>query len=456
LNKGVSWNKEGKKYKEDYDSLFNMCESLKPTSSDNELEKMQLVIGDVLSVDVDSVTLNLEVTKGIPKTFKFLGMDVTEDLDVVVVGSFGAVFVAQLFNTEVVEYLLQLVMPDHDFKKVLSGVSADGLRLSIENLKFKDLANLPTNTDSTPIQLTEDSLDWFTFLDNIIEDVKSVKESGFSSVVLNFISGALDSSDIAMDNTTLRKSIYYGICSLWKEILERYTHISRVVSIFDLFFRIRKGAYGLDSTIKGVKGSLSGESQFGDIGCFEGFCKDDAMDGRTFSCNIAKSFMASVGQLFLGGSTVLTVPTQLCMTTMFEYPNSMDITKYNRQSCLGASVVDGLKYIDSDLEYVTSSYDLTNDSERELLYRNVISGYQKKFRTFLGESGLDVEDEVIRLAMPSHVGDIDILNVLNSKKVDTNVDVEVSKVAFNLDSFIKASRLVAKICDLLVKEFKAP
>jgi hypothetical protein len=442
----LKWTKDNKQYREDYEDLVSMCSGIDLSD-----------LGKAVNVSGDSIQLNFEVSKGVSRTFKFLGMDINEDLDAVIVGSFGTVFVGNLSNSAALKVFITKKMANESInaEKVVAGITKDGIRGSVEALKFKNLMSLPTQMDAGDVQVFSDGLGWFDFLDNLLNDVKEVKDSGYSSIILNFLSGALDKADESWDDEALKKAIYMSVSSWWHKLIERYILISKLLSAFDLFFKVRKNLVGLETTINDVKSSVT-EGEYGDVGCFEGFSRAGAVDGRTFNCNIASSFMKNVSELFLYKNITFEAPIGMVMSTMYNYPNHMDITKMNKKSHLSLSVLDGLKYSDPDLEYVTSSYDMADADEQELLFRNIIGGYKKKFNTYLNDSGLDIEDEIIKNAIPNDASSqIDILNILKTQVPEKDVDVEVSKVSFNLTNLLKACRLIYKVTDELTQDFKS-
>jgi len=419
-------------------------------------------IKGVYSDDGVEIVLNFEASSGVPKTFRFFGMDVTDDLDVVVKGSMGVVRVGSLINYDVFSLLFKKIYPhmeDAVYRRMAESIDTESLKISLENFKFDFFMKLPPDMDNGGFVLGEDNLDFFNFFDNLIDDMKSKSRGKFRSVVLNFISEADVPEDSKalddMDIKDIKSCVYGGMCRYFQELSSRYQWTSRVLAALDMFFNFHRKFYGVLATSDLVSKSTNG---FGEIGLFVGFGKN-GIDGSSFDFEVSRSFLNNMVELFAkNNETKLGYPISNYLSTMFEHPVDYDVSSLSRREALAMSVLDGLKYIDEDLELDVDVYNLDSDEERELLLRSVVKNFRNKFNTFYDDKGITLEEEIVNNVLPINKEDIDILGINLGGEKERLLDndggeVEISRVSFDKTNMMKACRLIGKVTKVLSKSF---
>jgi hypothetical protein len=456
LKRVIPFTKENRQYKQEWQD-FAETSSIVTNVSWNVFNDKNPFI----EVTNDGVTLRLFVFNGKVKTFKFFGMDITDNLDVVIKGSMGMILVGNL-SSEVI--FKEKEIPDISQRNAAnSSINFETIKLAVENLKLKNLYSLPNeyrivpDTRNDAIELTYNTYGGgnqkdFTFADHIVKEISTGRDV-LSSIIIKY-SSKTGVEVNKIDEKDMSRLVYARIGRSWSNLVDKYKIMSRVISAFDLFLSLHKKLYGVNETIDKVKKSIvSGE--FGDIGCLEGYSRDDSIESRTLHCDLSSEFLISISKLNEVGKATLKHPITRYMMTMFDVPNSVDISKIrSRETCLSYSVIDALKYIDDDLIMVAKQYNMNNDDEKELFLKNVITGYKQKFSGYMKESNVDIDDEIINNILPQDINPVDILNV--SKKeglVGVNTDIEVSRASFNKTNLMICSKLIEKILKSVLKSF---
>jgi len=442
LNKVLKYTKDNKQYKKDWEEFVEHCRSIKNVSD----------IDDFYSNSLDTTTIEMQVFNGKPKTFKFLGMDVTEDLDVVIQGSYGTIFVGELYNPDIVSRILKNVQRIDEAKidRIITGINKDTLLVAIENLKLGSMVNAPDKMSGFDSSAFSDDVKHFDFLKPVIDDVLNLGGMTYSSIVMNLVNTKISTGDVPTEKEVLN-AIYTGICTNWNTLIHRYYLVSRVISAYSMFLDLYGKLFGKDTTRKIVNQS---SKPAGLIGCLEGYAKDSSIEGRTLSCTVAKDLIGSVMILNVAGNSTMKYPIETYMTTMFDFSNKVDITTMDKKTALAYSVLDGLKYTDEDLNLVSQNYDMNDPEEREVFLKNVITGYKKKFENFNNDRGISIDDNIINAVIPVDNTSIDILNVAKSTDPNEVIDVEVSRVSFNKTNLLNACKLIARLTNILNAEFK--
>jgi hypothetical protein len=183
------------------------------------------------------------------------------------------------------------------------------------------------------------------------------------------------------------------------------------------------------------------------IGTLEGYCQDENIESRTLQCTLGAGLVGFFKSLSKHQGNTMTHPKSAYMSTMFEVPNDMDMSKvHDVDTCLSYSVLDALKFKDDDLVLVTDQYDMNNVDEREVFLKNVISGYKKKFSGYLHDKGIDIDNTIIQRILPDNWDSVvDILNVGKKDNVlSSNTDVEISRVSF-VKTSLELKSFIAKV-----------
>ncbi len=462
--KRVAPNKGDSEFKKEYEDFMSLCNSM-DTSVFNSYRGF--------SVTDSEIDLELDVIKGTPRTFTFLGMSITEDLDVVIKGSNCCVSIQNLYNPKLFYARLSSVVTDKivddipldHVDNIIKGITQDNLRVAIESLKLENMFSMDASYSSAGVEkyisdiASMDSTKTLNFLDGIIKDIVEVKESLYSSVILNFVNeDTTVKSTLTLDTNYIKKLLYLGILDIFSLVIEKYKNVSKLLSTLDIFLSLMKKKYGREFVIKQIKDGIA-TGEYGDIGCFEGFAKDNSITGRDTQCSVAYDFLTNSAQLFKKNVATFTYPMEVYMTSMFDVPNKVDITQFSREDCLAYSVLDTLKYVDTELELAPKMYDMDNTDERDTYLKNVISGYKKKFNTFwkgttIGDNAnFDIDDSIIEKVLPIKQDSIDILGITKSIDADTDTDIEVSRVSFNTTNLMNVCVLVDRMLKLLIKKF---
>jgi hypothetical protein len=447
--------KPNKALKDEYDNLITTIKQFNTTN----FEGTHIYTNSGADITVDLRTVN-----ALPQTFKFLGMDVTENLGVFIKGSYISVYVGNLINPSKLKFATvdsTVAVAPTLYPNLMKVLTPDTVKITIERLKHENFMTLDTSYSNPTHMHNNTESSGYDFLDPIVDLMqKGVTENiPFLSVTLNYISGSfLKVTTADASEKDINTYVYETLLGYWNGLLDRYKQMSALLSAYSLFFDVLKRAFSYDKVAESIKLSLT-QGSFGDIGCFEGFAKGGIIQGRQMSCDIADSLLSGISTCKSAGFATYDFPARIYATTMFDYPNTVDVSSLNLTECVSYSILDTLKFVDKDLELVTNTYDMNNSEEREVFLKSTIKCYKKKFENYTKDTlGIgnekSISNTIINNILPKDEASVDILNV--NKTVDgtpQNIDVEVSRVSFNKTNLLKACHLIGKVLDMLKGNF---
>lgn len=473
--KPFTFTAKNRKYKAEYDEYRKTLESI----NFRDIINHNYMPDGIVEFDgASEVVFNFLGYNGKEKTFRFLGMDVTNDLLAVIKGSYGSIIVAGLYmpnalidtdtyvnsSTGAEEFLRGGIVDTFGIDKIeniLNKVTKEDIKASIENLKFSNLSNIEESLNIAPE---------INFLDNLTQ--KFLIDSEYSSIVLQFINSKMD-NPIDLSEKELQRVFYTLFGRYWKDVVSVYKVYSVLLSLIDKFLDLHKKLVGADDTEFYLKQNVFArmskaevDKDYGIFGNFEGYSQGE-LYSRNFDCDMASDFLRVLPEKgaddTIGLSSYtrtygesLSYPLEMYMATMFEHDSDFDITSLSKQEMTALSVLDGVKYLDDDLELEPNLYDMKNEDERELFLKTAIVSYKKKFETYLRDENFNsnIDDAVISNILPKDESSIDILGLNDPnqiKKMDT--DSYISQVSFDKTNLLKACRLIKKLSKMISNNF---
>lgn len=328
-----------------------------------------------------------------PRTFKFVGMDITENLDVVIKFGNCAVLVDNLIlglNSYINEGI----------------ISSDNIRYFIENLKFGGFEELDINSLYSPLLYGE--------------GLKNIK-----SIILNIIIGTNEDYE---DRES--KDIMIKFNEYFRNLVKKYHAMYGLLKALSLYFKMIETLQGKDKEVY-ERIIVSGNEDL--LGRFEGICEDGSDMWKGIDQKmVALSLFSEKGINYIGKEDVLAI--------MSEPSFDIDYTEVTVGEALSRSILDYMKYKDEDL--VIDTFDFEKE-DRGILMKNIVKLIKKKFRDY----GINNEviDNVSDMILKDEKGVI-LKNTINNSE-------NSKKFMIDLTGFIKSSKLLDKVFKRVVKAF---
>jgi hypothetical protein len=447
MSSNVKFTKTNRQYKDDYKQLVGLLNSPSILNTRNWANTRNE--GDSnfkLSDTSDGLNIEMRVANGNIPTFKFLGMDITEDLDVVVKGKVSMTYLGNLCTSDV---------PWNTDTKIVKPTieNVDIMKEIIQSIKFDIMYALP----SQDIDLGE----LIKGLSDVVDKVKKTDLS-FKSVLLNYIhvntTVSADASNLSDDE--IGRILWGALCIIFDKFIGLYKLASKVLSILDTFFDMHSKIYGEMLTTTILKDSVSDKDSYGSIGAFYGYNQSSGgFMNSNVGADMAGIFVAEIADLSRNTNGVrrssTSIDNKYLMASMFDLKGSEDLTKLSREDLLSYIVLDGMKYKDEDLIMIKDNYDLENEDDRDMFFKNTITSYRKLYKNYF-KQGIFLEKNILDNIIPKDDTTVDVLKISDTSvpSSDLQLNNTIKQVAFDTSNLITSCKLIDKINKILLNSFK--
>lgn len=365
------------------------------------------------------ILLKMYMSVDSPNTFKFFGMDVTDDLDVVIKINAGTILVGNL------------VKEIRDNVDIAMGSGAMTYLNSITKESIKDLVldfKLGKFNAGDPKVVVKP-----------LEDIKVDDTNSTMSIIRSFLLDIHKSTKDITGNVggvSGTQGLCVGIYSAFNSIINKYTIMKECVGMVELYFELLKGVEGTNTLniLKGITNTNGLPIECG-YNLFKGSGGENIFDD-VCNLSVGQTFVSECGDIVRGVSFRSTFGVEDVMITMGNYGAGTNIYTMSDKDLLAGSVLDMMAYKDEDL--IIRGFDLQSE-DKDVLISNVLKTYKQKFRDFHDE---DVADSIIELLGGDNVEDV------------INVKQGYNEYAINKSAFVNSGRLIDKLTARVLKLFK--
>lgn len=397
----------------------------------------------------------LTVESGAVSTFKFLGMDITDDLNVYIKGAFCNVLVTNMFD--------DLGDRFQDFNDSNAGeYSVDNfnigqLKVLIEDLKFGNCSFISNNRYV-----------WGSSLDAMGIDVTNTNTqaaSNYHSLTMTYLKDKFVNTKSAdtgtkstrgtRDRESLRGMADQVFFQYFKNLTDTYIKLSTFLACMDKFFTwmdlsgMSSADWGtirsnISAPITNGGVALPGADNYYMLGNFKGFChNNDMLYANSYNMSLgAVNAIASATISYYASSTTPngieldSFAVDSLMLSMSDQPDNFNYFDSTPQDKVALSMLDFIKYKDPDL--AIQGYDLQRDSS--IVVKNLKQLLNQVFRYFI-PAGAD--DKAVDYLLGDGT-DVPVYN-MSSGTDGQNVDMLAIQ---------KSSQLVRKLCKVVLDRFK--
>lgn len=397
-----------------------------------------------VSFNHPNVDITFKISKGMPNTFKFFGMDITEDLDVVVKGSEYVVKVASIAD------VIKQTIEAYKYSEVISGYLCreDVIRYILEY--FKTLSNF---NDVPSIANDLEKIVGEKKLEKVIED--SEASNGFilnsESVVISLLSNDLEESEVNLNIDGEYRHYKYSLSKVLPYLIEAfyrlaYSHkrYALLLEIIEQCQALLAEVYGDSASYKVIKGNSSLISDVSSIGFkgFKGFKGDSILDKYTVLSQGDKYLHSLNYSIRRNHSTIHDdFVNEDVLMTMVSSDNPDELYDMSQDELRTRILLDIMKYKDEDL-----IFNDFGDIDEELLGKHIIRTLRRNSR-LLDNYGIDVDTALDIVSDKEKRAEIlDIVKGSSDYIAKVTGDVNDVSVSNNIAAVNKSKKLIEKIC----------
>ena len=436
------------------------------------------------SYNGDSVNLHYTYDEEIGKTYKFMGMDISENFEAVIpMCNGGGIIVGPMFErSKVLEEVSSSdynnVRYNYDFEvsdlydgvhKIANTIDEKSVRKIVTSLKNGGLYSLQKQRGDSSNEYTNFLDSYLTgFVGDLFYSSVSSEKLDFDSITLNLVHTKEDKREKKTTPGDLGKAvvgIFIGaLFKYWANLSDRYCAIDSELSAFDLWSGLNRRVIGESefderfSKAITLTDSVNGNIESRMVS-FSGISKN----GGVFDQNIIrKQASGSIGSVanILHGKTTSYSNLELKPVLMSNVDQTdVDVWSLTDEECQALSVLDSLRYIDEDASMSRATYDMNDPDQRGLFVKSAIRSYERNFREFKPATQYDVNDALADLV---ERGDIESQPEVTQNEyandsslpgdVITSTDGEVILKA-NVTDLVRILKLVRKFSEEIKKGF---
>ena len=423
--------------------------------------------------------LDLDYEKGIPKTYKFLGMDINDEFQAIIPVGDGYVVVGEMFNQEnLKKFKSGRSMSDYEttlLEDILNNSSEEMCRTLVTAIKFGDLYDVAADNNDISNNLINILIGVLrNYFESIWGDTGNSKLP-YKSILLNLVHTEGVKKKELSNNSNKEESIkevYTNllgrIFKVWREVLEKYNKIYSVLSSIDMWETMYRRMIGDNNFNPRLKNCISlyrsdtGE-QLDGIVSLSGIAKNMSIsEGNTdrLSCvnqihNLIVSTKLGYDSTFMtysrGGDRVQDFMSSMqlgCIDTSM-FSNPYELTPGELQAL---SIYDGLSQIDEDASMCVDSYDMENPDERALFIKSAMKSYETNFREYKPKKSYEITEALsdlverglsfksIEVSMEDNTDNEDPLSGGN----EVSLSKEGLEVILDRRTLLKVSKLLKK------------
>ena len=462
-----------KKYKDWYDGFKSTCNTyMKKVES---IDYSYRLVQSPIKLDISKGTLECKLNYDPEdvRTYKFLGMDVDSDFNAVIKFSTGHVIVASLYNTEGIAKGFNNPNIDRDaFKEFIDSVPESAVRLiatgfkngtiynSIKNSKRINLSDLSDLIELLGMTISEDGMD--------VNDI--ISRPTFDSVILNIVNDekkegekALNKNLIVSDKEFIR-GLIGGCAHYWSDLVILYDAVATVLSALDLWSDLGKKTYGEEEFNKAFGKCVTlTNPETGEIVdrtvSFSGVATNGNVGDLSYVRTQAKNALFSLtDSIITGYGSVSKEEARSIMISNVDVNGFSDVYSLTDAELQAISVLDSLRYIDDDAEFVRGTYNMDDPDERGLFVKSAIRSYKRNFKDFKESDSYDVTEALAELVEKGDIGDVDSVNldVATDDTVGHIVTTSTKRLSYKVDKskLLKVLKLSNKNIDRIMKGFE--
>lgn len=436
------------------------------------LENTKMPSNHVILDFTNGFNCTLNYTDDVLRTYKFFGMDISDDFEAVIPFGNGHVVVGSLFNPDLLKTILNekgdKCLPST--RDIVQSLDAMDARKIVTALKTGTLYSMAKNLSDS----LADVSDYGTFLKDyakkVGEDLVGTSDTSnittYKSIILNLIHkkeevvSSVNQGYSGADLDTIGQQVLSILMESWGTIMDGYARTRLALSSLDLWSYYGKLSMGekafndsLDKKhIVNIMNPETGEVE--DVGIsFAGVTTNLVMVGKYSEVknlsNAVKDFSQGLFKSDIGAmKRVPMLDLVQSMVSDDDFDFGVDgLSTLTLEESQAFAVLDTLRYTDEDAEFSKETYDMTDPEQRGLYVRSAIKSYERNFKEFKPARSYDVTGEIANLVENVGVESVKLITIdkddpnveneddlitMTSKEVEIRVDIKSMKKAFAL------------------------
>lgn len=485
--------KIARKDKSDYDGFRQSCNIALPQaiSQLNIIDRGNNADGGYQSVSPQTIDIHLPFEEDTPKTYIFLGMDISPDFDAIIKLGSGHVIVEHMCNRAMIARNVKGLVRWMDGKDLIEE-RAVGLINSVDESVFRKIAtSLKTGTFYSLLKKFQannpddeyDSAfrDFLGMIQSDISDGTGVSNvlSGvgkYESIILNLIGDKeVQVADIQATSFTndlgeeVAKAFFGATLCYWSFVAKRYSEWKSELAALDLWSDLYKRTVGEKEFNQRFHNCVGVSDQQGmtldRTVSFTGIAKNGGVSDDNVIRDRAAEQVGRLGQIIFGSSvsSFRELDLEDVLRSNLDTTDIEDVYGLSPEEMQALSVLDSLRYVDEDAAVCRASYDMNDPEQRGLFVKSAIRSYERNFREFKPARNYDVTEALAEMV---ERGDIESNPVVSQQVLtgDPNNDLNVSgdittsttqdlKVDVGKADLVKVLKLVNKACGKVLKNF---
>lgn len=436
---------------------------------------------DADKMDTSHVSIDLkngfsgsfDYTDDVLRTFKFFGMDISDDFQAVIPLGNGYVVVGDLYNPVLIGKLVSEMGDDllNSSKAILQNLDESDIRKLVTSLKTGTLYSIAKSLSDSVADVSDYGMFLSEFTKNFGEDLIGSTENVstvllYKSIILNLVNkkeevvSSVKAGLNGADADAVGQQVFSVIMRSFGVLMEEYAKTRLALSALDLWSYYGKMSMGekafnesLEKMNAAVIQSYDTKEVLSSAVSFAGVTTNLVMVGKYSEVkslsNSVKDFSRSLFSNDISG--MKRVPMLDLVQSMIS-DNDFDfgvdgLSTLTLEEAQAFAVMDTLRYIDEDAEFSKETYDLSDPEQRGLYVRSAIKSYERNFKEFKPARSYDVTEKMASLVENIGVESVKFITIdkndpdieneddmitMTSKEVEIRMDINSMKKAFSL------------------------
>lgn len=416
--------------------------------------------------------------EGVTNTYKFLGMDINSDYQAIIPFGDGYTIVGSMFQRDTLMHFIEdssrfddnVKRIAQDYIKSCSDKVFRKLTTAMKTGLIFDIYKDITATGNDSFEIT-DALKFVELIKDNIQygDLDADEATDFNSVILNLMHNERKeiesiSGHSSNDATNMTSCIISCLFEYWRNLIEEYKGVHRILSEIDLWSNLYKSCIGYEDFNRRMSKSIEISNSNGEIipgnVSFSGVARNgDIMDADTFR-DAAQSSLQNIesklnGKNLSGVNAFFIQDLMLSMIDYEMFDNPYELTESEIQAI---SSYDSLRNVDSDAKICMESYNMDDPEERGMFMKSAIRSYERNFRDFKPKENYEVTEALSNMIENGERFKNRIVPDETFDGEDTSVYVVTStkgelKIQIDKKSFMKVAKLSEKIMSSVLDMF---
>ena len=444
------------------------------------------ISGSLYVSSKDDFSGNFEFTDEVLRTYKFLGMDISDDFRAVIPIGSGYVIVGDMFDRDALKYYLDSHTEYHpDLKNLIDSIDEMDVRKIATAMKTGTMYSISKGVSmdiNDTADYSESIVNYFKGLGEELASSNSNvgKEATlFSSIILNLVHNkesvvnAVSRGMSDLDETALAQQFFSLLTQYWGFVMDNYSRTVTALSCLDLWTYYGKRMMGerafnerlVTKNAFELVDNITGEILEDRNISFTGVTRNLSVIGKYVELSSlseeVKSMGSDLGKSLFSSSlsdNILDIMQSMVPEEDFDY--GVDgFTGLSLEEAQAFSILDSLRYIDEDAEFSKETYDMTDPEQRGLYVRSAIKAYERNFREFKPVRSYDVTERMADLVENVGVESVKLTPIdkndpdeYNPTDLVTATEKEM-KINYDIQSMKKAFNLVRRSLEKVVKSF---